>query len=247
MASTIRVEDLTKRYPTGRVALNHVSLTFNSGEVTAVLGPSGAGKSTLLRCINGFETPSHGSVKLNDLIVNEKSYREVRQKVGMVFQHFNLVPRLNALTNVATGRLGKIPWFLSLFYLFPKSDLELAASALDRVGLSQMAWQRVDRLSGGQQQRVAIARSLVQNPDFILADEPVASLDPVTSAEVLGLLVEAARKDGIGLVVNLHQVDLALQFCDRIIGLRDGKLVFDRPAKELDPKILDNLYEKVSN
>lgn len=244
MASLIEVRNVSKRYNPGRLALDDVSVCFEAGEITAVLGPSGSGKSTLLRCINGLETPTKGEVYVNDLKVQKSTLSAVRQQVGMVFQHHNLVPRLNALTNVLTGRLGRVPWFWSLVYLFPKQDIEVAMAGLKNVGLADFAWQRCDKLSGGQQQRVAIARTLVQNPKAILADEPVASLDPVTSSEVLRLLVEASRKEGLSLVLNLHQVELALEFCDRVVGLRAGKVAFDcRPSELTDSRLFD-LYEK---
>jgi phosphonate transport system ATP-binding protein len=245
MAALIEVRGVSKRFSPGRLALDDVSLDFEAGQVTAILGPSGSGKSTLLRCINGLEQPTSGQISVDGLPVEKSRLREVRCRLGMVFQQHNLVPRLNALTNVLTGRLAQVPWFWSLFYLFPKHDVEIAAAALGRVGLSEQAWQRADKLSGGQQQRVAIARSIVQNPKGILADEPVASLDPVTSQEVLRILVQAARVDGLTLVINLHQVELAIAYCDRIVGLRQGRVAFDCPAAELGDERLRVLYDAV--
>jgi phosphonate transport system ATP-binding protein len=227
------------------LAIDDVSLDFLPGQVTAVLGPSGSGKSTLLRCINGLEQPTSGEVVVDGMKVEKATLHEVRKRVGMVFQHHNLVPRLNALTNVLTGRLAEVPWFWSLFYLFPKADVELAHQALAKVGLTEQTWQRADKLSGGQQQRVAIARSVVQKPKGILADEPVASLDPATSHEVLRLLVQAARVDGLALVINLHQVEMATTYCDRIVGLRQGKVTFDCSVSELGEDRLNALYDPV--
>jgi len=160
----------------------------------------------------------------------------------MVFQHFNLVPRLSALTNVLTGSLARVPTLMSLFYAFPRAEVANAEKHLTSVGLAEHAWQRVDRLSGGQQQRVAIARCLLQQPKVILADEPVASLDPETSREVMHLLVNAAREHQMALVVNLHQVDIALEFCDRIVGLRQGKVAIDDLTTNLTADSLQPLY-----
>jgi phosphonate transport system ATP-binding protein len=162
----------------------------------------------------------------------------------MVFQRFNLVERLSVVTNVLTGRLGHRSWFGSLFFLFRKEDMEIAQETLDRVGLTSKAWSRADKLSGGEQQRVGIARALAQRPEVILADEPVASLDPVTSEEIMGLLREICDRDGITVVVNLHQVDLARRYADRIIGLNAGRLVFDGTPCQLSDQVLETIYER---
>jgi phosphonate transport system ATP-binding protein len=239
----VDIKNLGKTYASGKVALKDVSLTFEPGTVNAVLGPSGAGKSTLLRCINGLESPTQGHVVVDGVEVTPKTLRQTRKRVGMVFQHFNLVPRLNALTNVLTGSLSRVNPLLSLAYLFPKGEVELAIQTLGKVGLTEYAWQRADRLSGGQQQRVAIARSLVQKPLVILADEPVASLDPRTSQEVMGLLVKAAREEGICLIVNLHQVDLAVEHCERIVGLKNGQLILDCAPSQLIDSQVQSLYQ----
>ena len=233
---------VTKEFAAGRRALDDVSLAFAASTVTAVLGPSGAGKSTLLRCINGLESPTSGSIAVNGIEVSTRTLRQVRREVGMVFQHFNLVPRLNALTNVLTGSLGRVPTFMSLLYAFPRAEVAMAERHLTSVGLAEHAWQRVDRLSGGQQQRVAIARCLLQQPKVILADEPVASLDPETSREVMQLLVNAAKEHQMALVINLHQVDIALEFCDRIVGLRKGQVAIDQPSSTLSAGDLQSLY-----
>jgi phosphonate transport system ATP-binding protein len=238
----VELRRVGKRFPNGVAALQDVTLDFEAGVVTAILGPSGAGKSTLLRTINGLETPTEGTITVDGIAVRPQTLRQVRRRVGMVFQHFNLVPRLSVMVNVLTGRLGYRSLFTSLTYLFPASDHELAIAALGKVGLMDKAWDRADRLSGGQQQRVGIARALVQQPKLILADEPVASLDPATSEDVMRLMVDVARSERVALVVNLHQVDLARDFCDRIVGLRGGRVVLDGPADSFSSDDLQSLY-----
>lgn len=229
----IEVNQLSKRYENGFQALHPTTLTFNPGEFTVILGPSGAGKSTLLRLLNGLETPSGGKISIGDRELTAKNRRSLRAKAGMVFQQFNLVGRLNVMTNVLTGRLHYRSWWQSFFYLFNKKDYEIAQWALARVGLTEKAWNRASRLSGGQQQRVAIARALAQQPEVILADEPVASLDPVTTEEIMNLLQEICRKDGVTVISTLHQPDLAFRFADRIIGINRGQVVFDGTAEKL--------------
>jgi phosphonate transport system ATP-binding protein len=243
MGIDVRLSGVTKKYPNGVLAVDGIDLCFAPGEVTVVLGPSGAGKSTLLRMINGLELPTSGSVSVGDLRVEQKSLREVRKKVGMVFQQFNLVPRLSVMANVLCGRLAYRSVLTSIFFTFPESDFVLAREALLQVGLQDRAWERVDRLSGGQQQRVAIARTLVQQAQVVLADEPVASLDPNTSDDVLDLLVSAARVKQASLILNLHQVELAMKYADRIIGIRTGKVLFDVPPQKLDVAKRKELYQ----
>ena len=240
----IIIKDIGKRYANGFEALKGVSAEIAAGSFTVILGPSGAGKSTLLRTINGLETPTAGSIQIGEQVVTQNNLREVRSQVGMVFQHFNLVDRLSVMTNVLTGRLSHRSWLGSLLYLFRRTDLDLAHDALIRVGLTEKAWNRADKLSGGQQQRVGIARALAQQPRVILAYEPVASLDPVASEEIMGLLREICTRDGITVVVNLHQVELAKRFADRIIGLNDGLVVYDGPASGLDRVTLSRIYSR---
>ncbi|MDP1595225.1 MAG: phosphonate ABC transporter ATP-binding protein [Gallionella sp.] len=240
----IIIKDIGKRYANGFEALKGVSAEIAAGSFTVILGPSGAGKSTLLRTINGLETPTAGSIQIGEQVVTQNNLREVRSQVGMVFQHFNLVDRLSVMTNVLTGRLSHRSWLGSLLCLFRRTDLDLAHDALIRVGLTEKAWNRADKLSGGQQQRVGIARALAQQPRVILADEPVASLDPVASEEIMGLLREICTRDGITVVVNLHQVELAKRFADRIIGLNDGLVVYDGPASGLDRVTLSRIYSR---
>lgn len=238
------IQQLEKQFANGFRALNGISTEVESGTFTVIMGPSGAGKSTLLRLINGLETPSNGIVSVDGLSVKASSLRDIRSNVGMVFQHFNLVDRLSVMTNVLVGRLRFRSWLSSLLFLFRREDIDIAHSALDRVGLVEKCWERADRLSGGQQQRVGIARALAQGPKVILADEPVASLDPVSSEEIMQLLHQICRRDGITLLVNLHQVELARRFADRIIGLNEGRVVFDGSPDQLDRAALASIYQR---
>jgi phosphonate transport system ATP-binding protein len=240
----IRFHGVEKRFPNGFQALRGVSLELRPGSFTVILGPSGAGKSTLLRLVNGLETPSAGRVEVGSMVPARSDLRRLRSQIGMVFQQFNLVGRLSAMTNVLTGRLAHRSWLGSLLYLFRQEDFAIAQEALERVCLTEKAWERADRLSGGQQQRVGIARALAQRPQVILADEPVASLDPVTSEEIMQLLRDICDLDGITVLVNLHQVDHARRFADRIIGLNSGLVVFDGAPKDLDPISLSRIYHR---
>lgn len=241
----IRVTCLSKEFANGVVALSSVSLEIEAGSFTVILGPSGAGKSTLLRSINGLEMPSEGNVEIEGEILSKSNLRRIRSRVAMVFQQFNLVGRLNVLTNVLTGRLSHLSRFgrlASLVYLFSRKDVEIAQLALAHVGLTDKAWERADRLSGGQQQRVGIARALAQQPQVILADEPVASLDLVTGEEIMNLL-RRASDDGITVVVSLHQVEFAKRFADRIVGLNTGRVVFDGKPRDITPDSLRLIYQ----
>jgi len=242
--SKIIIRDVAKRYANGFEALKGVSAEISAGSFTVILGPSGAGKSTLLRTLNGLETPTSGSVQIGEHPVTHASLREIRSQVGMVFQQFNLVDRLSVMTNVLTGRLSHRSWLGSLLYLFQRCDMDIAHDALIRVGLTDKAWNRADKLSGGQQQRVGIARALAQQPRVILADEPVASLDPVTGEEIMGLLREICTREGITVVVNLHQIELAKRFADRVIGLNEGVVVYDGTAGGLDRTTLSRIYRR---
>jgi phosphonate transport system ATP-binding protein len=238
----VRLNGVTKRFPNGVEALKGIDLSFDPGEVAVVLGPSGSGKSTLLRTINGLESTSSGKVQVGDLQVQAKNLLAVRRHVGMVFQQFNLVPRLTVMANVLCGRLAYRNWLTSLFFTFPASDFDLAYAAIEKVGLKGREWDRVDRLSGGQQQRVAIARTLVQQPQVILADEPVASLDPSTSEGVMELLVNLARQNGTTLIINLHQVDLAMRYADRIVGIKQGLVHSDTLPNGFTEELQRSLY-----
>lgn len=242
--SAIFVKSVFKQFPNGCEALKDIDVDIHPGSFTVVLGPSGAGKSTLLRLMNGLEIPTSGEVRVGNVVVDKRSLRQIRSKVAMVFQQFNLVDRLSVVTNVLTGRLAHRSWVGSVFYLFRKEDMDIVQEVLARVGLTDKAWSRADKLSGGQQQRVGIARALAQQPKVILADEPVASLDPVSSEEIMTLLREICDRDGITVVVNLHQVDLARRFADRIIGMNSGKIVFDGRPEQMTPSVLRTIYQR---
>ena len=239
----IRVRKLTKRYGE-LVALHEVNLEVAPGEMLVVLGPSGAGKSTLLRCINRLAEPTAGEVFIADAPVptDRAGLRRVRAQIGMIFQDHNLVPRLSVLKNVLTGRLARMPLGMSLLQLFREEDVRIALDCLRRVELEDRAWSRADRLSGGQQQRVGIARALAQQPRAILADEPVASLDPKSARVVLNDLRRAARELSIAVLCNLHQVPYAREFSDRIVGIAAGRVVFEGTPAQLDDATLAGIY-----
>ncbi|HWM81096.1 MAG TPA: phosphonate ABC transporter ATP-binding protein [Pseudolabrys sp.] len=224
------------------IAVDDVSCSVSGREFVAVLGPSGSGKTTLFRCIAGLITPDSGSIHIDgDDIASLQGRR--RRRIAVVFQQFNLVNRLSALDNVLAGRLGYLSAWRGTFRQFSRSDRLLAMECLDRVGLLSKAAQRADTLSGGQQQRVAIARALCQQPDLIIADEPVASLDPTTGGEVLDLLRDIARSDGVGVACSLHQVHFARNYADRIVGLARGRVVIDCQADAFDEHAYQSLYE----
>lgn len=232
-------------YGNAVVALDDVSLTVSQGQMVAIIGLSGAGKSTFLRCVNRLVEPTSGQMLVEGRDVTHirgADFRRLRAGVGMIFQQFNLVKRLNVLTNVLTGRLGYVPVLPSLLHRFSADDVEIAFDCLRRVGIAERAYQRADALSGGQQQRVAIARALAQRPKIMLADEPVASLDPETSRVVLGDLRRINREDGITTVVNLHQLDYAREYADRIVGFRQGRLVFDGRPEDVDDDVYRTVY-----
>jgi phosphonate transport system ATP-binding protein len=240
----LRVEHLTKVYPNGTVALDDVSFTVEDGEFLVVIGLSGSGKSTLLRCINRLIDPTSGRVVWDDVDVTAASGRDLRQlrrHIGMVFQHFNLVKRSSVMTNVLAGRLGYVPAWRSLLGLWSADDRERARQALDRVGLTDRAARRADSLSGGQQQRVGIARTLMQEPRLILADEPVASLDPVLSHSILRHL-ERLNQEGITVLCSLHFLDLVHRYGTRVIALKQGVKVFEGRPAEIDRARFREIY-----
>ena len=241
---SVRLAGVSKTYPTGTVALRSVDLDVSPGEIVALLGPSGAGKSTLLRCVNGLVRPTAGQVRVDGLVLDgdEPALRKVRQRAAMIFQQFNLVGRLSALENVLTARLSYRPVLPTLLRRFPPEDYERAMGCLRRVGLADRAAQRADTLSGGERQRVAIARALAQEPRILLADEPVASLDPRSTHQVLELIRRVSREDGLTVLVSLHQVGLARQFSDRVAGLSGGRLVFEGTPDALDGTTLAAIY-----
>lgn len=241
----LEVNQLRVVYANGTEALKSVSLSINEREVVAIIGRSGAGKSTLLRCINGLQKPTSGTIILNGEEItaySEKQMQELRRKIGFIWQEYNLVNRLPVMTNVLTGRLAYNPGFKSFFGYFDRSHREVALRNLERVGLLHRANFRADRLSGGEKQRVAIARAISQQPIILLADEPVASLDPELSIQVLSDLARIAREDGVPTLINIHQVEYAMQFCDRLIGIAQGHVVFDGTPSELNEAILDRIY-----
>ncbi|MDJ0659081.1 MAG: phosphonate ABC transporter ATP-binding protein [Crocosphaera sp.] len=240
----IFLENIGVTYKDRTVALQDVSLQFLSGEFTVLLGSSGAGKSTLLRCLNFLTIPTKGQVRVEGLgtLNDPKILRRHRQKTGMIFQQHQLIPRQTALKNVLIGRLAYHSTLRS-FLPLPKKDQIIALEALDRVGLLNKALTPVKQLSGGQQQRVGIARALAQQPRFLLADEPVASLDPGSSHKILANLKKICQEDGLGAVVSLHQVDLALDYGDRIIGLANGSILFDSHPSNLQTEQLERIYQ----
>ncbi len=243
--SILKISQATKTFGAGVCALHEVDLAVGRGEFVVVLGPSGSGKSTLLRSIIGLERLTSGQIDVAGTVVGPKTLRAVRRNVGMIFQHFNLVRNLNVTTNVLCGCLGRmdaVETILSWFYLFKKSRIEAAHRTLDVVGLAEKRWHRADVLSGGQQQRVGIARALMQEPQILLADEPVASLDPVTGRMVMDLLHAISRQQGLTVLVNLHQVELARDYADRIVGLNRGVKVFDDTPENLTPGEMDRIY-----
>lgn len=238
----IRIRQLTKRYGDNAV-LRGVDLDAAAGEFVVVLGESGAGKSTLLRCVNRLALADGGELRVDGMdAMNCADTRALRQRVAMIFQHHNVVPRLSALKNVLTGRLGAVSTLASVLHFFSRADIALAHECLGRVGLAHKAHARTDSLSGGQMQRVGIARALAQQPRLILADEPVASLDPQTSRKVLQYLRDASRDLGITVLCNLHQVDYAREFADRIVGLSQGRVVFDGAPQAMGPEDIDRIY-----
>ena len=239
----IQIQGLGKRY--GEFdALKGIDLDVAPGEFLVVLGPSGAGKSTLLRCINRLTEPTSGEIRIDGQAVGSDaaSLRRLRCQVAMIFQHYNVVPRLSVLKNVVTGRLGAMPSVLSWLQVFPRKDIEIARECLRRVELLEKADLRTDTLSGGQKQRVGIARALAQQPKIILADEPVASLDPKTSRTVLNYLKQASRELGITVVCNLHQIDYAREFGERIVGVSGGRIVFEGGPGQLTGEVLHRIY-----
>ena len=241
----IRIRQLRKSYGSNHV-LHGIDLDVQPGEFVVMLGLSGAGKSTLLRCMNGLARADSGTLEVGgmDLMLGggRHSRRELARHVAMVFQHHNLVPRLSVRKNVLTGRLGQTGTLASVLQLFRESDIRLADQCLERVGLAHKALERTEALSGGQMQRVGIARALAQQPQVILADEPVASLDPKTARSVLQYLRDATRELGIAVVCNLHQVDYAREFGDRVLGLAQGRMVFDGSPQALDEAALQAIY-----
>ena len=236
---------VSKVYPNGTVGLSDVDLTIKDGEFVAIIGRSGAGKSTLLRSVNRMHQITGGTILVDGVDVSGlkgKSLRRFRRGIGMVFQSFNLVTRTTVIKNVLSARVPDMPFWRVLLGVFSRADKLAALEALDKVGILDKAYIRADQLSGGQQQRVALARTLAQNPKIILADEPVAALDPVTAKQVMEDFVRINKEMGISILLNIHHVELALEYADRIIGIRAGKIVYDGPAEKVDQQVLSSIY-----
>ena len=241
----LKIEKLSKTYDSGTYALQDVSLVIDPGEFVVVLGKSGSGKSTLLRCINRLVEPTSGRIFLNETEITGASpsrLRELRKKIGMVFQQYNLVERFSVQTNVLSGKLASMSNIASLLNLFPEADVEKSRQVLNRLGLAGKDLKRSDELSGGQQQRVGLARALMQNPELILADEPVSSLDPATSNQIMDLLAEFNEKDGMAVICNLHLPSLAKAYGSRIIVLSKGRIVYDGSPTDLSEDKLNSFY-----
>lgn len=239
------IQNLHKTYDTGDEAVKDVSLSITENDLVAIIGPSGAGKSTLVKCINRLVNPTAGDIVLGNTeltSLNNKELRNARRDIGMVFQEYNLIERLTVMENVLSGRLGYMGFWDALRRDFPSEDIEYAYDTLELVGMSGLEDNRADELSGGQRQRVGIARAIIQQPKIILADEPTSSLDPETSRIVMELLREIAERENIPVIINIHEVQLAEEYADRIIGLTDGRKVFDGPTGELDKAIKDRIY-----
>ncbi len=241
----IELQNLSKVYPNGTKALDDVCFLVDQPQVVAIIGPSGAGKSTLIRCINRLVEPTSGKTLLHGTDIcslNKSGLRKVRRRIGMIFQEYNLVERLTVMENVLSGRLGYVSFWKAFRRKFPGRDVRAAFELLDRVGLTGTHNSRADALSGGQRQRVGIARAVIQAPDLLLVDEPTASLDPKTSRQIMRILVELAHERNTPTLINIHDVSLAQMFSDRIIGLCDGRIVFDGPASQLASDVLTRIY-----
>jgi len=245
LAAVLQVRDLRVRYGADKEVLKGISFDVGPDDFFAIIGPSGAGKSTLIRCVNRLVEPTSGSIVFDGhdlLTLNETAMRAARRNIGMIFQEFNLIDRLSVIDNVLTGRLGYLGNFRSLFRLYSKADIADAVRLLDRVGLVDFLDKRADQLSGGQRQRVGIARALIQNPKLLLIDEPTSSLDPKIAREVMTLIRGIAREFNVPVLCNIHDVDLALEFCTRVLGLQDGVKRFDGPPSQIDQHVLADIY-----
>jgi len=242
----LEVRDLNARYSkSGPDILKDISFDVESDDFFAIIGPSGAGKSTLIRCINRLVPPTSGTIRFDGRDVTalpDRQLRTLRRDIGMIFQEFNLIDRMSVMDNVLSGRLGYLGNFRTLFRAFPRKDITQALELLHRVGLEEHVDKRADELSGGQRQRVGIARALIQGPKLLLLDEPTSALDPKISREVMGLIKTMAQEFGVPCLCNIHDVNLAMEFCNKIIGLQDGVKMFDGATEQMDQSKLDEIY-----
>ncbi|MBS0337537.1 MAG: phosphonate ABC transporter ATP-binding protein [Proteobacteria bacterium] len=244
-ASALSIRNLDKEYARGKPVLRGISLEIGATGITAIIGPSGTGKSTLIRCVNRLVEPTAGEIRFQgeDLVkLDRKGLRLARRQIGMVFQEYNLVERLSVMENLLCGRLGYVSPWKAWLRKYPQADIDRAFSLLDTVGLAGLANQRADSLSGGQRQRVGIARAIMQEPKLLLADEPTSSLDPKTSVEIMALISSICRGNSIPVMVNMHDVELAKRFADRIIGMSGGTIVYDGGPAGLDEGVLKEIY-----
>ena len=239
----LEINNLKKTFDNGTEALNGVNLKVKKGEFLSILGPSGSGKTTLLRSINGLESIDNGKISFENEKINKDNLPEIQKKTGMIFQEFNLVNNLSAINNVLTGLLNSSSKFLSMFYLFTKEQKLEALKALETVGLLNKAYERVDELSGGQRQRIGIARAIIKRPKLLLADEPVASLDPKAANLIMSLLKKINKEFEITVICNLHQVELASKYSDRIVGLLEGEIMFDKTASNVNKTTISEIYK----
>jgi phosphonate transport system ATP-binding protein len=241
----IKFNNVSKTYPNGTKALKNVSLSIEQGEFVAIIGLSGAGKSTLIKLVNKMTDVTQGELHVNDLNVTNitgKALRKFRRKIGMVFQSFNLINRTTVINNVLAARVADMNPLMSLIGIYSKNDKLLALESLHKVGILEKAYIRADQLSGGQQQRVALARTLAQNPSIILADEPVASLDPITANQIMRDFEKINKEENITILVNMHHVDLALKYANRVIGINGGEIIYDGPASNVTEDLLKKIY-----
>ncbi|AIO17973.1 Phosphate-import ATP-binding protein PhnC [Candidatus Izimaplasma bacterium HR1] len=242
---SIVFKEVGKTYDNGVEALKNISVRIEQGEFITIIGLSGAGKSTFLKCVNRIHDVTAGELYVNDVNPNTlhgKDLRAYKRKIGMVFQSFNLISKTTVLRNVLASRVASMPWWKTALGLYSKADKIVALEALEKVGILEKAYTRADQLSGGQQQRVALARTVAQEPNVILADEPVASLDPITAKQVMDDFKRINEKENITVIANMHHVDLALQYAKRVIGIKDGLIVFDGPVDKVNEAVLVHVY-----
>lgn len=243
----IEFKNVTKIYPNGTKGLQNINLKIDKGEFVAIIGLSGSGKSTLIRCVNKMHEITEGELFVNGVDVKKlqgSEIRKFRRNIGMIFQSFNLVTRTTVIKNVLTAFVPELTGFRKFFGIFPKECKIKSLEALDKVDMLEKAYVRVDQLSGGQQQRVALARAVGQNPQIILADEPVAALDPITSNQVMEDFKKINKENEITILINIHDVELALKYCDRVVGINKGRIVYDGKSKDITKEILDKIYKK---